>query len=81
MWSTNFHCTIDESIKGATSLRRYGITFDGNIDIKYKIPCFFTLPCEIIMQEVWSHNHLQSVYRVIVVRKKHVNREITCHQP
>jgi hypothetical protein len=25
-------CTINESIKGATSLSRYGITFDGNID-------------------------------------------------
>ena len=35
MWSTNFQCTINESIKGAASLRRYGITFDGNIDIKY----------------------------------------------
>ena len=35
MWSTNFQCTIDDSIKGAASLRRYGITFDGNIDIKY----------------------------------------------
>ena len=27
-------CTIDESIKGAASLvGRYGITFDGNIDV------------------------------------------------
>ena len=25
--------TIDESVKGAASLRRYGITFDGNIHI------------------------------------------------
>ena len=31
-------CTIDESIKGAASQRRYGITFDGNINIKYNIP-------------------------------------------
>ena len=28
-----FQCTIDESIKGAASLKRYGITFDGNIHI------------------------------------------------
>ena len=28
-----FLCTIDESIKGVASLRRYGITFDGNIHI------------------------------------------------
>ena len=28
-----FQCTIDESVKGAASLRRYGITFDGNIHI------------------------------------------------
>ena len=28
-------CTIDESIKGAASLGRYGITFDGNIDVVY----------------------------------------------
>ena len=27
--------TINESIKGAASLRRYGITFDGNIDVVY----------------------------------------------
>ena len=27
--------TINESIKGAASLRRYGITFDGNIDVMY----------------------------------------------
>ena len=33
-----FLCTIDESIKGAASLRRYGITFDGNINVKYKTP-------------------------------------------
>ena len=26
-------CTINESIKGAASLGRYGITFDGNIDV------------------------------------------------
>ena len=26
-------CTIDEFIKGAASLRRYGITFDDNIDV------------------------------------------------
>ena len=26
-------CTIDESIKGAVSLSRHGITFDGNIDV------------------------------------------------
>ena len=26
-------CTIDESIKGAASLSRYGITFHGNIDV------------------------------------------------
>ena len=31
-------CTIDESIKGAASLSRYGITFDDNINIKYKTP-------------------------------------------
>ena len=36
-------CTIDESIKGAASLRRYGITFDGNIDKKYKTPPHFYL--------------------------------------
>ena len=35
-----FECTIDESIKGAASLRRYGITFDDNINIKYKTPPF-----------------------------------------
>ena len=35
-WS-NLQCTIDESIKGAAS-QRYGITFDGNINIKYNIP-------------------------------------------
>ena len=34
-----FQCTIDESIKGAASLRRYGITFDGNIDVMY--PFYF----------------------------------------
>ena len=39
-------CTIDESIKGAASLRRYGITFDGNIDIIVQnytsfVPCVF----------------------------------------
>ena len=28
-------CTIDESIKGAASQNRYGITFDGNIDVLY----------------------------------------------
>ena len=28
-----FQCTIDESIKGAASLRRYGVTFDGNIHL------------------------------------------------
>ena len=28
-------CTIDESIKGAASQNRYGITFDGNIDVMY----------------------------------------------
>ena len=27
--------TIDESIKGAASQNRYGITFDGNIDVMY----------------------------------------------
>ena len=32
-----FLCTIDESIKGAASLRRYGITFDGNIDVQYRL--------------------------------------------
>jgi hypothetical protein len=26
-------CKIDESIKGATNLRRYGITFDDNINM------------------------------------------------
>ena len=35
---TNVQCTIDESIKGAASLRRYGITFDDNIDVAYKTP-------------------------------------------
>ena len=30
---SNLQCTIDESIKGAASQRRYGITFDGNINI------------------------------------------------
>ena len=41
----NFECTIDESIKGAASLRRYGITFDGNINIKYKTsPLYAVLP-------------------------------------
>ena len=35
---SNLQCTIDESIKGAASQRRYGITFDGNINIKYNIP-------------------------------------------
>ena len=39
----SFQCTIDESIKGAASLRRYGITFDGNIDKKYKTPPHFYL--------------------------------------
>ena len=33
-----FTCTIDESIKGAASLRRYGITFDDNINKKYNTP-------------------------------------------
>ena len=28
-------CTIDESVKGAASQNRYGITFDGNIDVLY----------------------------------------------
>jgi hypothetical protein len=36
----NFECTIDEFIKGAARLRRYGITFDANINIKYKNPPF-----------------------------------------
>ena len=31
-------CPIDEIIKGAASLRRYGITFDDKIDVKYKTP-------------------------------------------
>ena len=46
-------CTIDESIKGVASLRRYDITFDDNIDIKYKKPpvfllTFFPLKCSNI---------------------------------
>ena len=41
----SFKCTIDESIKGAASLRRYGITFDGNINIKYKISPVLFLIC------------------------------------
>ena len=28
-------CTIDESIKGAASQNRYGLTFDGNINVMY----------------------------------------------
>ena len=34
-------CTIDESVKGAASQRRYDITFDGNIHISYKTPYQF----------------------------------------
>ena len=34
-------CTIDESIKGAASQNRYGITFDGNIDVLYNFACLF----------------------------------------
>ena len=51
MWSTNFQCTIDDSIKGAASLRRYGITFDGNIDIKYMtLPVTYVFFMEIVCQ-------------------------------
>ena len=37
-----FICTIDESVKGAANLRRYGITFDGNIDMIYIYECSLT---------------------------------------
>ena len=36
------YCTIDEFIKGAASLRRYGITFDDNIDIECTCWCSFS---------------------------------------
>jgi hypothetical protein len=35
------YCTIDEFIKGAASLRRYGITFDDNIDVMYMLKFIF----------------------------------------
>ena len=63
-------CTIDESIKGAASLRRYGITFDGNIDIMYPFPklgwtkvakhCLVL--CEKMMQLLWYwHAYLKTI--------------------
>ena len=36
-------CTIDEAIKGAASLGRYGITFDGNIDVTVHFQHLFDL--------------------------------------
>jgi hypothetical protein len=37
------YCTIDEFIKGAASLRRYGITFDDNINIMYMLMFIFSV--------------------------------------
>ena len=50
-------CTIDESIKGAASLRRYGITFDGNIDIMYPFPKLgWTKGCKALPRVVWKND-------------------------
>ena len=63
-------CTIDESIKGAASLRRYGITFDGNIDVMYifsklvekRLPKHCPMLCEKMVQLLWySHAYLKRI--------------------
>ena len=49
-------CTIDESIKGAASLGRYGITFDGNIDVIVHYQHLFDLlfnPVFISNSPIW----------------------------
>ena len=45
---SNLQCTIDESIKGAASQRRYDITFDGNINIKYKTSPLYTMRTNLL---------------------------------
>ena len=69
--SVESNCTINESIKGAASLRRYGITFDGNIDVLYisKICQFkmgpetdsnrspqFRQSCKDRREKLWKHS-------------------------
>ena len=50
-------CTIDDSIKGAASLSRYGITFDDIIDVKYSPIC----------GQLMSQTHLKGENKIILI--------------
>ena len=75
-WKTNwqlFQCTIDESVKGAASLRRYGITFDGNIHIWYN-----TTPILSLTLLFWQkHNSLCALENYKIIKLDWWNLTIT----
>ena len=67
--------TIDESIKGAASQKRYDITFDGNINVSYNlwIDPYLKIEKKIFIK---MFVHTEQRYPKLVYRKNKQNQQI-----